>query len=279
LALRHLTESNPENQKVIEELKIQDVAETPEELKEVLKDILSHIRFPIMDVTELAGLVSDSGLLNEEQLLGLFHYVSIRDEKDRARLSCAYNTKSRGGGFLCKDSKILSLKFKKDLLAFFGKEVKKLELKLLYRGSKDGFTAAAFHRCCDNKGATLSVIRAENTKYIFGGYYSGAWNSGGAYGTLPAWLFSLTNATGKPLKILATSSSNNAYCNSGYGPTFGGGHDLHINNSMKSQNNYTNPSSFKTIAPGYSGTFTKELLAGSYKFGVDDLEVFTVITK
>jgi len=33
LALRHLCENNPENQKAIEELKIQGVSETPEELQ------------------------------------------------------------------------------------------------------------------------------------------------------------------------------------------------------------------------------------------------------
>lgn len=31
-------------------------------------------------------------------------------------------------------------------------------LKRIFRGSKDGFTAEAFHRLCDGKGPTLSVI-------------------------------------------------------------------------------------------------------------------------
>lgn len=34
----------------------------------------------------------------------------------------------------------------------------KLELKLLMRGSRDGYTSKAFHELCDNKGPTLTVI-------------------------------------------------------------------------------------------------------------------------
>jgi len=108
------------------ELKRQEVKETPDELKELLKDLIPHIRFPTMDITELASTVADSGLLTEEQLLSLFQYIAIKDEKDRSRIPCAFNSKSRGGGFICKESKLLHRKFKRDLFGFFGKDVKKI---------------------------------------------------------------------------------------------------------------------------------------------------------
>ena len=47
---------------------------------------------------------------------------------------------------------------------------------LLYRASTDGKTPADFHRCCDNKGPTLVVIKSGG--YIFGGYTSQSWESG-----------------------------------------------------------------------------------------------------
>ncbi len=47
---------------------------------------------------------------------------------------------------------------------------------LLYRASADGNKPADFHRCCDNKGPTLVVIKSED--YIFGGYTSRSWESG-----------------------------------------------------------------------------------------------------
>jgi len=47
---------------------------------------------------------------------------------------------------------------------------------LLYRGSTDGKRPADFHRCCDNKGPTLVLIKSG--EYIFGGYTSKSWESG-----------------------------------------------------------------------------------------------------
>ena len=66
-------------------------------------------------------------------------------------------------------------------------------MALLYRGSRDGFTAQAFHSACDNKGPTLTVIRATNGA-VLGGYSHAPWTSQGAYvsqGYGNAWLFSL----------------------------------------------------------------------------------------
>ena len=48
---------------------------------------------------------------------------------------------------------------------------------LLYRASTDGNTPADFHRCCDNKGRTLVLIKSG--EYIFGGYTSRSWQSSG----------------------------------------------------------------------------------------------------
>ncbi|KAK8809709.1 hypothetical protein WA158_000652 [Blastocystis sp. Blastoise] len=50
---------------------------------------------------------------------------------------------------------------------------------LLYRGSKDGFNASDFHRCCDNRGETIVFIRSKdnNSKCIFGGYTSVSWTN------------------------------------------------------------------------------------------------------
>ena len=39
---------------------------------------------------------------------------------------------------------------------------------LLYRASRDGNTAAAFHAKCDNKGATIVIVKL--TEQIVGGY-------------------------------------------------------------------------------------------------------------
>jgi hypothetical protein len=45
---------------------------------------------------------------------------------------------------------------------------KKVSLKLLYRGSRDSFRAETFHKLCDNKGESLTLIENEFKKR-FGG--------------------------------------------------------------------------------------------------------------
>eukprot|EP00479_Gromia_sphaerica_P012175 TRINITY_DN6301_c0_g1_i1.p1 TRINITY_DN6301_c0_g1~~TRINITY_DN6301_c0_g1_i1.p1 ORF type:complete len:86 (-),score=6.78 TRINITY_DN6301_c0_g1_i1:169-426(-) len=69
------------------------------------------------------------------------------------------------------------------------------------------------------------------------------------------------------------SPQNAIYCYSPYGPTFGGGHDLHIcDNSNTASGSYTNtPSSYP--AP------TNTTLCGIYNgFTIDEIEVFAVQT-
>ena len=49
---------------------------------------------------------------------------------------------------------------------------------LLYRASTDGSSPKDFHRCCNNKGPTLVLIKSG--EYIFGGYTSKSWESPGS---------------------------------------------------------------------------------------------------
>ena len=46
--------------------------------------------------------------------------------------------------------------------------------RLLYRASRDGFAAAAFHSKCDNKGPTVTVVKSGNN--IFGGFTEVSWS-------------------------------------------------------------------------------------------------------
>jgi len=260
-------------------------SDSGDDLKTVLGDLVNLIRFPTMSLEEIAAHVAPSNLLSQDALLDLFKYVSISDEKERSGVTLPFPAKPRGGGFLVKESKILERKHKKDVLKFFGvgsgpgtvQGQKKPKLELLYRGSRDGFAAANFHQKCDGKGPTWTVIKSQNQVNIFGGYTQDSWSGSGAYGQGRAWLFALTNKYGKPVRLEAGAASNNQYNNSSYGPTFGAGHDLHVNGSMKSMSNYCNPSSFRQISTGWeSVTVDNTLLAGAYNFTVEELEVYSV---
>src|SRR5690606_3164441 len=98
---------------------------------------------------------------------------------------------------------------------------------LLYKGTRDSFSAFSFHAMCDNKGPTITIIKAKNG-YIFGGYTPIDWNCSNTYASdNRSFLFSLVNAKGTPMKMTNTGRNKHSiYRCSSYGPTFGGGHDL-----------------------------------------------------
>ena len=94
-----------------------------------------------------------------------------------------------------------------------------------------------------------------------------------------SFVFSFSNRDDlAPFKSLVYQNNANAiYTNNGYGPTFGGGHDIHIaNNANGGTSSYTNfghtykpPSDYK-----YTTNAAKQLLAGSYNFTPSDVEVY-----
>ena len=51
------------------------------------------------------------------------------------------------------------------------------EWRLLFRASRDGFAASAFHSKCDNKGPTVTVVKSGAN--IFGGFTEKRWTSPG----------------------------------------------------------------------------------------------------
>jgi hypothetical protein len=113
---------------------------------------------------------------------------------------------------------------------------------LIYKGSRDGMNASAFHNKVNGKGATITILK-NSFGHTIGGYTSLDWGSAGCYaGDTSAFLFSLdTNR-----KFSPTVWSGGAVCAyQPYGPTFGGGHDLMIFGWMHNGNDcYHNPHSF-----------------------------------
>ncbi|XP_032809655.1 interferon-induced protein 44-like [Petromyzon marinus] len=102
-------------------------------------------------------------------------------------------------------------------------------LRRLYQGSVDGFTASAFHTKCNGQGPTVTV--AYNSKgFIFGGYCSQSLTSRGSYiDDKLACLFRLEEPNNSATFVAKIKSSSSAFYDaSSYGPTFGGGHDMHF---------------------------------------------------
>ncbi len=123
-------------------------------------------------------------------------------------------------------------------------------LSLLYRASRDGHNAEAFHARCDGKGPTLTALRSANG-CVFGGFAAVGWVSdddGGAYVEAPgSWLFSLVGVRGsRPLRMdLVDAHHGQAVCHhSGLGPSFGYGFDLRV---QWPSHHYSNPSSYRMV--------------------------------
>jgi hypothetical protein len=155
---------------------------------------------------------------------------------------------------------------------------KETNWKLLYRGSRDGFTASNFHEKCDNRTNTLTLI--ETTKgFIFGGFTPIAWESNTNLNKPDSsgrsFLFSLQNArNSEPRKFMLMSGKNAIYCNSSCGPCFSGHCDLSVQyNCNTSTNNSTNLGGSYVNDTGIDG---KLVFTGEHNFTVKEIEVFTI---
>jgi hypothetical protein len=152
---------------------------------------------------------------------------------------------------------------------------------LLYRGTRDGFGAKDFHSKCDSQSNTLTILKAKQTSYIFGGYTTVAWKSStnGKFTSDPnAFIFSLTNKDNKPLKMKVDPNQHEwAFCcHSEYGPIFGGGHDIYIDdNANKAMKNYSNLGhTYKHPQYEYKTNEAETFLAGKFQFRLDEIEVY-----
>jgi hypothetical protein len=98
---------------------------------------------------------------------------------------------------------------------------------LLYRGTRDGFDSNDFHSKCDGHANTLTIFKAEQSEFIFGGYTTVAWEScskSGKWKSDPnAFIFSLTNKDNTPLQMKIDPNQQQCaiFCHSECGPSFG----------------------------------------------------------
>jgi hypothetical protein len=154
--------------------------------------------------------------------------------------------------------------------------VTEVTLSLLYRGSRDGFGAADFHAKCDDKDATVTIVKSTEG-YIFGGFSDQSWDGGCWKASSRAFLFSIVNPAGlAPMKLPLTGEWNKCAigCSFACGPVFGSGSDLCIRdncNTVKESYSYLRGS--YTLPPGQN---KMTFLAGSEFFLVAEIEVFAV---
>jgi hypothetical protein len=159
------------------------------------------------------------------------------------------------------------------------KELDDRKWSLLYRGTRDGFKASNFHSNCDNKPNTLTIIQS-TIGNIFGGFTSAQWDLSHSFKfDNKAFIYSLLNKENRPLLFEHSSSDNKSiYSSSSYGPCFGGGNDFVIYDFATSKTNTSCCSNLgKTYTHPeypYDSKKAKTILAGSFYFKVQEIEVF-----
>ena len=139
-----------------------------------------------------------------------------------------------------------------------------MKFKLLFRKSRDGSNAKDFHKYCDNKGPTLTLIHTNKGK-IFGGYTPINWESPNSGYLLKTddltFIFSLNSM----IKFTKYKEDRSIFTCDSYGPCFGSGSDFGINPNMNT--GFSNNSNYLRKL---------ELTDGESEFVVNEIEVFKV---
>ncbi|KAJ6226983.1 hypothetical protein M0813_10521 [Anaeramoeba flamelloides] len=156
-------------------------------------------------------------------------------------------------------------------------------LKRRFNSRTDGWDNQTFHRKCDNKGKSIVLIKLKN-KSIFGGFAAVDWDSKSNWKQSTrnkSFLFSLIsldpNFT-EPLKMpIKKDQFCEIFCNSYYGPGFGGGNDLILGNENMSKYNKSNLGYSYQAPFGYKhkSNEAKNFLAGSFRnWEISQIEIF-----
>ena len=152
----------------------------------------------------------------------------------------------------------------------------------LFRASDHKYSAAKFHKYCDNKGGTITIITS-HCGNIFGGYTSISWNSNGGWlRDEKAFLF-LIKSDDKSIQIqcpllfeLRKDDVKSAiYCKGNCGPIFGWGYDIFIDGN---RNGYTEQYSYNTpkVKNLCGDNRNHKYFSNRYLFQVMDYEVFKI---
>ena len=199
-------------------------------------------------------------------LMSLISRVSSNCTGDSLEETCDLRELTNHSSNFLQNQDLLDL-----LTTFFPKEY---VLYLMYNSDVDGDDASVFHKKCDYKFPTLTVIESENGR-IFGGFTYIAWTTGN-HSTMEdpnAFVFSFDHKKKMPCHRQAFVT----YVGTDYFPIFGRGNDIHIaNHFTKNRKSYSELGDSYGTQEDWKDIKSYEYLAGTKYFKVKRLEVFYV---
>jgi hypothetical protein len=149
---------------------------------------------------------------------------------------------------------------------------------LLWRASKDGFSAQAFHTQCDGSGNTLTFI-LDKSGNIFGGFTPIKWDSkGGARADESAkgFLFTIKNPGNigpKKFPLNADRKSQAIFCDPAWGPHF---YDFGVYDNSNT-NSVSHSWYFGAAYSNDTGAAGETVFTGAGSFTAKEVEVFEII--
>ncbi|CAB4444229.1 unnamed protein product [Rhizophagus irregularis] len=150
------------------------------------------------------------------------------------------------------------------------------EVKLLLRGTRDGFTPKKFHELCDNILSTVTFIKIKGSEEIIGGYNPLKWKSynDDEWGeTKDSFIFSFKNKDNFKESILSrvNDAGSALYYHNRFGPTFGiEDIDIYADESNDKEYDCCNCTQL---------SYEKQIRDIEGVFSMEDYEVFQIIRK
>ena len=159
--------------------------------------------------------------------------------------------------------------------------IEDFHLELLYRNSRDGNNAKAFHTHCNGYLNTLTLVQS-SYGHVFGGFTTKDWGGSNYYVKDDlAFLFRVKSKLNLPPKIFNQRESHiyAVFIAPQDGPIWGGGHDLCVQNSGGKSYSYLGWSDrYQGTGNELCGGDTHETKKKYYEFGMIDYEVFAFAT-
>jgi hypothetical protein len=164
-----------------------------------------------------------------------------------------------------------------DMATIF-EEFGKKQFRLLWRGSRDGFGAAQFHKRCDGHANTLTLIM-DTEKNVFGGFTPVKWESDRSGGdeSQKSFLFTLKNPRNVTARKLALRPER-WRCAISYdmnaGPIFGNSGDIWVSDHCNSNTDSSTGQFGDTYMGDTELDNPESFFTGSDHFQVSEIEVF-----